>query len=144
VGEVTPIDPRGLTMDQKIDAVLLQGVQLHGCLEQHIAETRLAHLTATEARQKLEGKVDDLADAVGALDTRQDITEGSVSALAKSLGAQLTGPREVKVRAPVSWKDIGKIVLSVLGAIGGLIFIYQALAATFPAFHHYVMSLSPT
>lgn len=144
MGEFLRIDPKGKTDRQLLVAALKQAEATHGCLEKHIAETRLAHLTANDARQKLEGKVDTLTEAVGSLDTRQEITEGSVSALAKSLGAQITGPRKVTVDATMRWRDIGKITLSVLGAIGGLIFVYQAIAVVFPTFHHWMMSLSPT
>lgn len=143
MGELTPIEIDKLSAKDAPRVLYRAVVQSHSCLESHIqeqnkvnAEIKLSHLTAAEKRQEL---ADDL------LDLKSDVLDikGSVAALAQSLGGQVQSGK-VKIDAPMRWKDIGKIVLSILGAIGGLIFLYQAAAAIFPAFHHYVMSLSPT
>jgi hypothetical protein len=143
VGEFLRINPRGKTDRQLLVAALQQAEATHGCLEKHIAETRLAHLTASEARQKLEGKVDDLCVAVGAMDTRQDIVEGSVSALAKSLGAQITGPRSIKVEGKLGPMEVLKLAGAIGGALAFFVFAYQLLRAAWPAIDAYLAGLSP-
>lgn len=143
MGELTPIDVDGLA-PKDVPVVLYRAIiQTHACLESHIKEQAkfngqltLDQIEATQRRQALADDVLDLKDSV--LDIK-----GSVASLAGSLGGQVSSGK-VKIDAPMRWKDIGKIVLSILGAIGGLIFLYQAAAAIFPSFHHYVMSLSPT
>jgi hypothetical protein len=143
VGEVARIDPKGLTPDQKLDAVLEQGNQLHGCLEQHIAASRLAELRSSDWRRAADEKFESVTSVVGALDTRTDILEGSVGALAQALGGQVaTGT--VKVQAPTSWKDIFKIAGAVGGLLGLFIFLFQLAARLWGPFVAYMMGLSPT
>ena len=129
MGEIKRIDPTGMAPKQRDKALFDLMHQVHDCLETHIAETRLAHLTASEAREKLAGKVEGISAAVGSLETRQSITEGSVSALAKALGAEVPkGAKPVAIDAPMRWKDVGKVVLGVVSAMGGIVLLLQILA----------------
>lgn len=139
MGELTPVDPTDLTDREVAVAALKAAQQTHGCLEVHIAETKLAHLDASEKRIKM-------ADDVLGVKTAVSSIQADVRELALGLGVKkpVAGEPKPKASTGLPWKDVAKITVSILGAIGGLIFIYQALAAVFPAFHHYVMSLSPT
>lgn len=139
MGELTPVDPTDLTDREVAVAALRAAQQTHNCLEVHIAETKLAHLDASEKRIKM-------ADDVLGVKTTVAHIQADVRELALGLGVKkpVEGEQRPKASTGLPWKDVGKITLSILGAIGGLIFIYQAIATIWPPFHQYVMSLSPT
>lgn len=146
MGELSPIEPDKLSDRELSMAVLSRVDQSHTCLENHIgdfskyvAERRLADLTATEKRQEL---ADDVLSVKGdMIDVRATVRE-----MALALGVRKPEGGEVRPKATtgMSWKATGMLVVSLLGAIGGLIFVYQAVAVVFPTFHHWMMSLSPT
>lgn len=145
MGEVTKVDPTDLSDRELMIASLRQGEQVHHCLETHIAETRLAHLAASEARQALADRVGDLTTSMGSLETRQGVTEGAVSALAKALGGQvIEGPKpKVKVDAPMSWKDLAKIALTVLGSLSGFVLFLQIIAPGVSATWDAILKANP-
>lgn len=144
VGEFLRIDPKGKTDRQLLVAALQQAEATHGCLEKHIAVSELAMLAATEAREDLAKKVDGVATAVGGLETRTDILEGGVTALAKAFGGTVHGEaRKVKVEAPMSIKDHLKIGGTILGSLAGAVLLYQILWPAILALHNAIMAATP-
>lgn len=146
MGEIVTIDTEGMSLEDMVRASLGQGHQLHQCLEQHIAATRLAELTASDSRAAMATKVEGLTTAVGALETRQGVTEGSVAALAKALGGQITeqtGKPKVKVEAPMSWKDVLKVGATVLGALSGFVLFMQIIVPGVAASFEALMKAAP-
>ncbi len=142
VGEFVRIDPRGKTDRQLLIAALKQAEATHGCLETHIRATEAAHEIANEKREALGRQVEDIATTVGTLNTRQTVTEGSVSALAKALGGQLqTGT--VKIKADMGWRGHLKIAGTILGALGGAVLAYQILWPGIVAIHAAILAAHP-
>lgn len=146
MGEFLRIDPKGKSDRQLLIASLKQAEATHGCLEKHIAETRLAYLDATEKRQQLTEVVYGLREDVAGVQSTQLEQGAQVRVLTLALGVEKPDAGEVKPKAhtEVSWSAVLKITGAVGGSIALLIFLYQVAAAVFPGFHHYMMSLSPT
>lgn len=146
VGEFFRVNPKGKTDRQLLVAALQQAEATHGCLEKHIAETRLANLDATEKRQALAEDVLHLRSTVATVESVQREQGAQVRTLTLALGAQKPDAGEAKPRAhtEISLKSIGKIVVGVGGSLSLIIFLYQLAANQFPAFHQFMMSLSPT
>lgn len=143
MGEFVRIDPRGKSDRQLLIAALKQAEATHGCLETHIGVTERAHRAATEAREQLAKKVDEVAGAVGALDTRQDIVEGSVKALATALGGQMQSGT-VKIRTKFGLMDFLKFAGAAGASLGLVVFLVQLIVHIGPAAIGYIMGLSPT
>lgn len=146
VGEFLRINPKGKTDRQLLIASLKQAEATHGCLEKHIAETRLAYLDATEKRQALTDVVYGLREDVSGVLSTQEAQGAQVRVLTLALGVEKPADGEIKPKAhtEVSWSAVLKITSAVGGSLALLIFLYQAAAAVFPAFHAFMTSLSPT
>lgn len=149
MAEFLNIETRGKPIDEAL-ALIAEGLnKTHHCVHTGQAEMRAAHAEATSAREALATKVDGLAGAVGALDTRQDITEGSVSALAQALGGQIqTGT--VRIKAKFGWMDWLKFAGAAGGALAIVIFLVQltvhmgpSIQSGFAAAIAYIMGLDP-
>lgn len=123
--EFREIDPKGLSQE-RFRAEVAKGINaIHVCV----------HAGQTAADQKRQELADDVAAIKGSVATLTDLFSNKTPA----------------VKAKMGWFEHAKIAGSVLGAIGGAIFVYQLgavlsphIAESFKDFHHYMMSLSPT
>lgn len=138
VGEMRPPELFGMTPDERDAALFAMIVQVHTCVEQGQAE-------AAKSRKALTGKVDRTRRDMKALQDGQRLIMVALGLADPAEGEDRPVANiQTKTKVRIGWWDIGRIVLSILGAIGGLIFVYQAVAVVFPTFHHWMMSLSPT
>jgi hypothetical protein len=122
--EFKPIDPRGLSQE-RFRAEVAKGINaIHICV----------HEGQRTADQKREVLANDVAAIKGSVETLTDLFS--------------QGPPAVK--AKMGWLEHLKIAGSVAASLGLAIFIYQVgaavsphVAASFKAFHLYIMSLKP-
>jgi hypothetical protein len=132
VGNLTPIDLDKLTVKGGLRAVWNGVHQTHHCLEQHIAETRLEALTATEKR---------LAIASDLLDLKTDVRK-----LTLALGVEKPAEGEAKPKTATiaGWGPL-KATLAGIGVvgtgIGGVAVLYKLGVALWPSLSHFLLTL---
>lgn len=108
---------------------------VHSCVHVGLLAQAARDAAADTKRDELATEVGLVKKAVGAVETRVDIAEGSVSALAKAHGATLPqGAKPMKVKADMGWKDIAKIAGTVLSGFGGAILFLQVFGSPVAGF----------
>lgn len=145
VGEFLRINPKGKTDRQLLIASLKQAEATHGCLEKHIAETRLAYLDATEKRQQLTEVVYGLRNDVAGVQSTQEAQGAQVRVLTLALGVEKPDAGEAKPKAhtEISWKAIGKIGVTMFGAMSGIVLFIQIIAPGLAAMFTAIMKANP-
>lgn len=121
VGEVLPVED-GLTGDALTHAGIRQTEQVHRCLEQHVARTVLAEVTATKKRNALTKKVETIGKRQTTVAKKVDLIAGQVRALTLALEVEKPAAGEerpaAKVKAHVSRGQWGGLVMALFGAAG--------------------------
>jgi hypothetical protein len=148
VGELRPPQLLGLSPDERDAALFNMVMQLHTCVEEGKHESR-AH------RRTLMRRTASTNKAVEALNGRQDAFDERLGKLMRAMGLEepIAGedrPKaslEVRSKATVTWKDIGKIAAAVFAAMSGAVLLYQIAAPTLSAagtaLHHQLMTVQP-
>lgn len=157
------IDPEGMSDRDLILATLKAAEATHACIDgfwtaqgkvnDHAREVRhrqgqeLMNLrgdivgvqqSVAEVREELSG----VRGEVGEVKSAQEISEGTVSGLAKALGVMKADPgeRTPKVRGLAGWSG-----WTVFGAVSGLVLVYKIvvplLEPVFHAIHHAIMAV---
>lgn len=109
---------------------------LHECVHSGHEAQATRDLLADQKREALAGQV-------GAIQARQEIDGGRITALAKAIGTEAVEKGEPKPRAKVGmgWKEHLKIAGTVGACLGLFVFLYRMAVALAPAFHEFMLKV---
>lgn len=127
----TPIEPRGLSDRELLEAAVHGVNKVHECVDSFRADQ--------------EGVNKHVTEAIGSLQTKQDIADGRLATLAKAFGAEKLEPGE----KPVKLKGIGgwpgwKALATLMMSFSGIVLAYKIteplLEPVFRAIHAAIMA----
>ena len=140
-GEVVKFKPVSVEGDDVAAALtkIARGVNdLHTCVHS-------GHEAQAERDRIADQKREALAEQVGAIQLKQDVDSGRITALAKAIGTERVekGEPRPKAHVDVSWKAMGKVALTVFGAFGGIVLFLQIIAPGITATWEAIMKANP-